>query len=174
MQATFTKLKSGDWGIRTQGFVPAKGDSVDVKKKSGATQRVIVTKVVWHDDDVAICAIKHVGRERKPAKKRVIVPASEIEPEAIALLEKAGVPRDDISQDDLDWAMRQLHPETAQPTKKPRGRKASDKQRSYLRRLAKRALLDEPYNDEYHGALAAADDPSLTSSEASRLIEELR
>lgn len=64
--ATFTKLKSGNWGIRvplTNGTELAAGDTVRVVKKSGEGKDVVVDRVLWKGTDkrsgnpVALCAI---------------------------------------------------------------------------------------------------------------------
>jgi hypothetical protein len=58
MPATWTKLKSGAWGIRVTGGAPSSGDTVTVSKKDGTQQSVTVEKVVWTGGDVALCAIE--------------------------------------------------------------------------------------------------------------------
>lgn len=61
--ATFAKLSSGDWGIRTRGFIPAFGELVNVTKRDGSTSPAVVTRVVWSGADretgepTALCAI---------------------------------------------------------------------------------------------------------------------
>ena len=56
MRATYTKLKSGAWGVRVTGSV-AKGDRVTVTKKDGSTKIEIVEAVVWSGNGVSVCAI---------------------------------------------------------------------------------------------------------------------
>jgi hypothetical protein len=58
--ATYTKLKSGDWGIRVQGIVRA-GDKVTVRKKSGESKVETVEKVLWAGDGVSLCMIRRAG-----------------------------------------------------------------------------------------------------------------
>src|SRR5690554_2743783 len=55
--ATFTKLRSGEWGIRVVGKVEA-GDTVLVKKKSGDVETKTIDRVIWHGNGVSICAIR--------------------------------------------------------------------------------------------------------------------
>lgn len=55
--AMFTKLKSGDWGIKTQGDVKA-GDTVTVSKRDGTTDTVMIEKVIFKNEDITICSIK--------------------------------------------------------------------------------------------------------------------
>jgi hypothetical protein len=47
--ATYTKLRSGDWGIRGRGLV--EGRDVTVTKKSGETKTERVTKIIWTGSD---------------------------------------------------------------------------------------------------------------------------
>jgi len=58
MQATFTKLRSGDWGVRVEGAVPATGASITVAKRDGSRDTVVVERVLWTGDGVALCAIQ--------------------------------------------------------------------------------------------------------------------
>lgn len=46
MKATFTKLKTGEWGVRVEG-TPTVGQEISVTKKSGEVSTVLVSKVVW-------------------------------------------------------------------------------------------------------------------------------
>lgn len=61
MSATYTKLRSGDWGVRITGPV-AQGDLVSVTKKSGEISWETISKVVWSGNGVSLCAI--VPQER--------------------------------------------------------------------------------------------------------------
>lgn len=58
--ATFTKLRSGDWGLRVNragGYMPKPGEYVNVVKKSGETTLKEVRRVLWNNDEIALCAI---------------------------------------------------------------------------------------------------------------------
>ncbi|MCI0488950.1 MAG: hypothetical protein L0229_20350 [Blastocatellia bacterium] len=56
--ATYTKLKSGEWGIRVEGENAAKkGDSVTVTKKDGSTKSETVKAVLWTGNGITLCAI---------------------------------------------------------------------------------------------------------------------
>ena len=57
MSATYSKLKSGEWGIRVQGTVKAV-DVVTVTTKSGEVKTETVAKVVWTGQGVTLCAVK--------------------------------------------------------------------------------------------------------------------
>jgi hypothetical protein len=59
--ATWTKLKSGEWGIRVEGKATA-GQSVTVRKRDGSTSTVSVGKVIWTGNGVSLCT---VGSERR-------------------------------------------------------------------------------------------------------------
>lgn len=62
MHVTYTKLKSGAWGIRVSDGTVVKGQTVTVQKKSGDTRRETVTKVLWTDSQVTLCAIEQRRR----------------------------------------------------------------------------------------------------------------
>lgn len=59
-KTTYTKLRSGAWGIRTEGYIPNSGVSVLVTKKDGTTKREHVAEVVWSDrqKNVSICSLQ--------------------------------------------------------------------------------------------------------------------
>lgn len=54
--ATYTKLKSGGWGVRVVGTAKA-GDRVTVTTKAGVKKVETVTAVVWSGNGVTLCAI---------------------------------------------------------------------------------------------------------------------
>ena len=53
---TYTKLKTGDWGLRIQGSVKP-GDAVTVSKKNGDVKRETVGKVVWTGNGISLATI---------------------------------------------------------------------------------------------------------------------
>ena len=57
MEASFTKLKSGAWGIRIVGAAPAEGAKIVVAKRDGSRDTVVVERVVWQGDGVVLCSI---------------------------------------------------------------------------------------------------------------------
>ena len=57
MQATYTKLNSGDWGIRVAGASVAPGATVTVAKKSGETKTETIGAVLWTGNAVSLCSI---------------------------------------------------------------------------------------------------------------------
>lgn len=59
MSISFSKLKTGDWGLRAENEKEyISGDSVVVKKKDGTTSRVKVVTQVWTDGYVALYTFK--------------------------------------------------------------------------------------------------------------------
>jgi hypothetical protein len=62
--ATFTKLKSGDWGLRIQGDVKS-GDRVLAKRQSGQAQVLTVGEIVWRGQDHgSFITVSTIGRAR--------------------------------------------------------------------------------------------------------------
>lgn len=66
MGATFSKLKSGEYGIRADGTLRV-GEVVTVTKRGGSTSRVVVAKILWTGADretgrtVTLAAIEQSG-----------------------------------------------------------------------------------------------------------------
>lgn len=60
MSASYTKLKSGEWGIRVEGTVSS-GDTVSVKKKDGTTKVEKVGKIIWTGNGVSLCTVGEKG-----------------------------------------------------------------------------------------------------------------
>lgn len=55
--ASYTKLKNGDWGVRSN--VPVKaGESVQVTKKSGETKTETIDRIVWSGKGVWLCSLR--------------------------------------------------------------------------------------------------------------------
>lgn len=77
---TFTKLKSGEWGVRADHAIEP-GQTVLVTKKDGSTKTETVDTVVWTDHEtVWLCAIISASRPtpagcgpavRRPASRPV-------------------------------------------------------------------------------------------------------
>lgn len=61
--ASYTKLKTGAWGIRCNAGAQV-GATVDVTTKAGAVKREVIAAVLWRDaaKDLSICAIG--GKEK--------------------------------------------------------------------------------------------------------------
>lgn len=60
--ASYTKLKSGEWGVRVEGTAKA-GQSVTVRKKDGTSKQETILRVVWTGNGISLCAIA----QRQPA-----------------------------------------------------------------------------------------------------------
>ena len=56
MSTTFTKLRSGNWGVRGVGLTA--GLAVGVAKRDGSISNVTIDKVIWTDGKVQIASIK--------------------------------------------------------------------------------------------------------------------
>ena len=56
MSASYTKLKSGDWGIRATEPI-TEGSTVAVRKKDGTVDRKVVGSIVWSGDGVTLATI---------------------------------------------------------------------------------------------------------------------
>ena len=71
-EATYTKLRSGDWGIRINLAVypePETGSLLNVAKRSGETKQERVSRVLWTGDGyngqpVALATIERTARSR--------------------------------------------------------------------------------------------------------------
>lgn len=75
--ATWTKLKSGKWGIKLQ-RAAREGESVQVKRKDGSVSTVVITKVVWTDgSSVSLCAIDEGEKSEDYFKRQPHGPARE-------------------------------------------------------------------------------------------------
>ena len=70
LMATYTKLRSGYWGIRVSGSA-APGDRVTVRTKAGREQRETVSRVLWSGDGVSICEIATRPKRHESRKPRV-------------------------------------------------------------------------------------------------------
>lgn len=67
--ATPTKLRSGEWGAKTNDAV-AVGDEVEIRTKAGKTWTARVSKVIWTGNGVSIVATEKTSRNGYiPAKR---------------------------------------------------------------------------------------------------------
>lgn len=68
MNATYTKLKSGEWGVRVDGCPDlAAGDVIEVTKRDGSTEVEQIERVLFRSGSAAICAISRKAA-RKPSR----------------------------------------------------------------------------------------------------------
>ena len=88
MSATYAKLRSGEWGIKST--VPLRaGDTAVVVKRSGQARRCIVGRVLWTGEDGACLATiamsvanKSAPRVARSSTRAIeVTDASEREPE---------------------------------------------------------------------------------------------
>lgn len=63
MSATYTKLRSGEWGIRSTEPI-SEGQAVLVAKRSGETKRETVGRVIWSGNGVVLCSISRGSARR--------------------------------------------------------------------------------------------------------------
>lgn len=57
MSATYQKLKSGEWGVRSTTPLE-EGQSVTVRKKNGESKEEVVSRIVWQGEGVWLAAIR--------------------------------------------------------------------------------------------------------------------
>jgi len=67
---TYTKLRSGDWGLRGPATILSEGASVTVTKRSGETKPATVGRVLWSGDGVAIATIASSSTSRQQPRSR--------------------------------------------------------------------------------------------------------
>ena len=56
-EASYTKLKSGGWGIRINSDSIRKGELVEVVKKNGSKSMETVGAILWSGNGASICSI---------------------------------------------------------------------------------------------------------------------
>lgn len=56
MSASYTKLKSGDWGVRVTGTARV-GDRVTVITRAGERKEETIEKVIWTGNGVSLCSV---------------------------------------------------------------------------------------------------------------------
>jgi len=61
MAATYTKLRTGDWGVRIEGTA-AVGSAVTVTRRDGQTKTETISRVVWSGGGVTLCAVEPTAR----------------------------------------------------------------------------------------------------------------
>ena len=61
MQATPTKLRSGNWGARVQGSRPHAGDEITITTRAGKSWTARVERVLWSGGNVHIVATEQRG-----------------------------------------------------------------------------------------------------------------
>lgn len=69
MAVTFTKLKSGEWGLRVEGTAKP-GDLVTVSKKDGSKESKMVGKIIWNGNGITLCTIAAAAYTPQAGKRR--------------------------------------------------------------------------------------------------------
>lgn len=57
MNATFTKLRNGNWGARVNGS-PCPGQTLTISRRDGSTVTKTVDKVIWSGQGVTLCSLE--------------------------------------------------------------------------------------------------------------------
>ena len=100
MRATYTKLKSGAWGIRAESEAIRNGDQIIVTKKDGSTKIEIVEAVVWRGNGVSVCAIGAMASSGYSYRASNAAPRGRVCPECGSReCSKAWNPRDLCDED---------------------------------------------------------------------------
>jgi hypothetical protein len=61
MTTTFTKLRSGQWGLRGSQSALQPGATIGVAKRDGSTKECVVGRVIWTKDGIALATISASG-----------------------------------------------------------------------------------------------------------------
>lgn len=69
MEATYTKLRSGEWGLRIKGEAKT-GLKVKVTKRSGEVKTETVDRVIWSGNGITLAAIFDGGRPYGGSRSR--------------------------------------------------------------------------------------------------------
>lgn len=75
MNATYTKLSNGTWGIRVSGIAVEAGTKITVCKQSGETKSEQVERVLWTGPDrktgetVRLCSIAARSSSSEPSRR---------------------------------------------------------------------------------------------------------
>lgn len=67
--ATYTKLRTGEWGVRCAATHAVIGADITVTKKSGETKTERIRSVVWTDTTTALVAIEKTERPASRGSK---------------------------------------------------------------------------------------------------------
>ncbi len=60
-EVRWTKLRSGEWGVKGPAAALQPGAVVEVHKKDGSTSQATVRRVLWTGDGVALAAVEQRG-----------------------------------------------------------------------------------------------------------------
>jgi len=62
--ATWMRLKSGQWGLRVFGEDAQEGEAVVVTKRDGSAEEKTIARVLWSGKGLAICAVERTPYRR--------------------------------------------------------------------------------------------------------------
>jgi hypothetical protein len=65
--ASYTKLKSGEWGVRIVGTASA-GQTITVTKKDGTSKQETITKIVWSGNGITLAAVAQRAPQASKSK----------------------------------------------------------------------------------------------------------
>jgi hypothetical protein len=66
VQATWTKLRFGDWGLRIEGENVPAGTTAAVRRRDGTEQIRIVGRTVWSGDGVTVALVENCHHCHRP------------------------------------------------------------------------------------------------------------
>lgn len=69
MATTYTKLRSGSWGVRSTERLSA-GQRVTVTKKDGTTKVETIDRVIWTDGTVSLASIAQSDSSSRSSHRR--------------------------------------------------------------------------------------------------------
>ena len=67
--ATPAKLRYGSWGARVSDADVREGDVITITTRSGKSWDARVTRIVWSNDSVAVCATESLDRPASPTRR---------------------------------------------------------------------------------------------------------
>ena len=73
MSITYTKLKNGNWGVRSSEKI-CDGQVVRVTKKDGSVKDETIDKVVWEGNGVWLAALRRAERPTYGRRQRPDIP----------------------------------------------------------------------------------------------------
>ena len=69
MPTTYTKLRTGAWGVRSTAPLTV-GQTVTVEKRDGSRKSETIATIVWRGDGVTLAALAPKGAAAAPARGR--------------------------------------------------------------------------------------------------------
>jgi hypothetical protein len=78
MEATYTKLRDGSWGLRVTGGAPEPGAAVTVRKQSGETKTETVGRILFSGNGVVLATIAGGNKTATTATPRAGKPGGRV------------------------------------------------------------------------------------------------